>query len=190
MKPPLLCCPPLIETLPQAIRGGGGSFGIVTSTTVKTYPAPSSATIFQSNYQLTIEAATKALDSFQRFAASNIPATLGIEVTLGSGAPKGKIVFEVMGGWYGPSSDLDSVIRPFISTLPAPLWSKRTVGTYLDSTRTLAGGSLDISAPDKRDTFYAKSLITPKNPPMDEKTRRAFITYLANQEGLPVVCGL
>jgi len=165
----------------QALRGAGGSFGIITSTTVKTYAAPPSVTILEYGWRLDISASTSALAAVQRFALTNPPNELGLEVVFGSGSPSGQVSFQLHGGWYGPESDLQAVLQPLLSTLPSPQWSNLYPGSYLDSARSLAGGSLNTSGPQTPDTFYAKSLITPKAAPMTESALQALMTYLANQ---------
>ncbi|KAF6741329.1 glucooligosaccharide oxidase [Ephemerocybe angulata] len=164
-----------------AIRGAAGSFGIVTSTQVQTYAAPSSATIFNYNYNLNINAVTTALANFQTYAVSNIPAQLGLEIVLSKGSSRGTVNLGVTGGWYGAASQLNATLQPFLGPLGNPSWKTVTPGSYLDSAKNLAGGSLDTSNPlGQHDTFYAKSLVTPQSSPMSQTALKAFATYISN----------
>ncbi|KAF5342404.1 hypothetical protein D9611_001388 [Ephemerocybe angulata] len=165
-----------------ALRGAAGSFGIVTSTQVRTFEAPASATIYSYNWKLNITAATQALQTYQQFSLSpELPAELGIEVVLIPGDSRGTVGFNIAGGWYKPAAQLNATLKPFLDRMPEPSSSSFDIGDYLNSAKNLAGGSLDTTAPNGHDTFYAKSLITPERAPMDEKARRAFITYIANE---------
>ncbi|KAF6741334.1 glucooligosaccharide oxidase [Ephemerocybe angulata] len=164
-----------------AIRGAAGSFGIVTSTQVQTYAAPSSATIFNYNYNLNINAAATALANFQTYAMSNIPAQLGLEIVLSKGSSRGTVNFGVVGGWYGAANLLNATLQPFLGPLGNPSRKTVTPGSYLDSAKNLAGGSLDTSNPlGQHDTFYAKSLVTPQSSPMSQTALKAFATYISS----------
>lgn len=103
------------------------------------------------------------------------------EITLSRGTSRGTVRFHVTGGWYGPASQLTATMAPFLSNMPAGPTTTITPGTYINSVQYLAGGSLSTTAPDTRDTFYAKSLMTPASSPMSLAARTAFATYLANQ---------
>jgi hypothetical protein len=87
------------------------------------------------------------------------------------------------GAWYGAAGGLDAAINPLLDIIPQkPLWSNKKVGTYLDSLKSLAGGSLSVTAPDTHDTFYAKSLITPNDSKKQvlAPAQKEFMTYLGN----------
>jgi hypothetical protein len=87
----------------------------------------------------------------------------------------------VLGAWYGAANTFNATIKPLLDKLPKPLWTTFDVGDYRNSLKNLAGGSIDTFEPNGHDTFYAKSLITPKNAPLTAQAERAFITYLTNQ---------
>ncbi|KAH9480021.1 Chitooligosaccharide oxidase [Psilocybe cubensis] len=166
-----------------ALRGAAGSFGITTSITFKTYPVPSSATIIGYNWDLTAAAAADALGRFQTYATSNnIPATFGPELTFSKGSAQGRVTFSLGGGFYGPASQLDAILSPFLSQMPASPGGGRTTGSYINSVASLTGGLPlnTASGPDRRDTFYAKSLMTPQSAPIADAARKAFFNYLAN----------
>lgn len=164
------------------MRGSGGSFGIVTSIEVKTFPQPPSATIFEYEWVLDVDGIAKGIDAFQSYAQSNIPPQIDGEINLFRGPSKGTVVFHVTGGWYGPASQLNATIAPFLNKMPKGPKTTLTVGSYINSVGYLAGGPLDThTAPDGHDTFYAKSLMTPESSPMSLKARTAFASYLANE---------
>ncbi|KAJ3542740.1 hypothetical protein NMY22_g3402 [Coprinellus aureogranulatus] len=165
-----------------AIRGAAPSFGILTQTTVQTVSKPDSSTVYQYGWNLDISAATAALDAYQQYSlTADIPKELGVEVVLAPGDSRGTVSFMVSGAWYGAADAFNSTIKPLLDNFPKPLWSTLDVGDYENSLKNLAGGSLDVSAPNGHDTFYAKSLITPQSAPLTQEAENAFITYIANE---------
>ncbi|KAF8149355.1 glucooligosaccharide oxidase [Crassisporium funariophilum] len=165
-----------------AMRGSGGSFGIATSITVKTFPAPPSATIFSFNWHFTADDAADALGKFQDFVLTDAPAEFGAEMVFTKGDVQGNVSVGLAGGWYGPSDQLNKTLAPFMRVMPPPREMSFDIGDYLHSAVNLAGGSLNtMSAPDGTDTFYAKSLMTPQDSPMSDAARKAFLSSLANE---------
>jgi hypothetical protein len=175
------------------MRGSAGSFGITTSITVKTFPAPPSATIFQYGWDMSVTDASNGIATFQSFVQTNIPPEFGAEINLGRGSASGKVSFQLVGGWYGAANKLDATIAPLLAKLPTNPQTSVNPGSYINSVQLLVGGqSLDTTlAPDRNDTFYAKSLMTPESSPMSPAAIQAFISYLAN-EGFSstMVCGI
>ena len=163
------------------MRGAGPSFGITTAITVKTFPAPSSATVFQYVWNMDPTDAANAVSVFQEFSTSNIPSQFGAEFVIGRGNAAGQLSFGLTGGWYGPEQNLSSVIQPFLSQVGPPASTNLVPGSYIDSVAYLGGGSLSTSGPDSRDTFYAKSLMTPAASPISSAALLAFMNYMANE---------
>ena len=134
------------------------------------------------NYTL----ASQALDLFQEFAKTpNLPPQFGAEIVLTPGAIPGNVSFGLTGTWYGPKSQENITVQPFLEAMP-PINTVHFTGngTWIDNLVQLAGGSLNTSlAPDNTDTFYAKSLIVPESAPLTSAASTAFMKYLAN-EGL------
>jgi hypothetical protein len=160
------------------MRGAAPSFGITTSVTVKTFPAPPSVTIFQYIWNMSPSDAVKAVSAFQQFAETNIPKEFGAELVIGKGSSTGHLYFSLTGGYYG-SESLASIVAPFLGKVRKPDSTEITPGSYIDSVQFLGGlGTLSTSAPDKRDTFYAKSLMTPS---ISDGALTAFLNYAANQ---------
>ncbi|KAK7031100.1 hypothetical protein VNI00_013705 [Paramarasmius palmivorus] len=165
-----------------AFRGAASSFGIVTSWEVNTFEAPSYSIVFSYTWDLDYQTAAQALVDFQSFAGTpDLPPEFGGELTLGRGEVEGNVSFEFIGGWYGAEGGLDSVIQPFLEKLPTPKTNNRLGnGSYIDSVSQLGGG-LDTSGPDTRDTFYAKSLMTPEAEPLTLEAATSFMSYLAHE---------
>lgn len=85
----------------------------------------------------------------------------------------------VTGVWYGPANGFDATLKPLLDILPKPSWSNKDVGDYLNSLESLGEGSIGVTKPEPKDTFYAKSLLTPENKPLNAEAQKPFITYLA-----------
>ncbi|KAF8055350.1 glucooligosaccharide oxidase [Lyophyllum atratum] len=164
------------------LRGSASSFGITTSIEVTTFPAPPSATIFQYDWDLNVTAAAKGIAAFQSFVQTDIPSHFGGEINLFRGPTAGTVTFSLTGGWYAPVQGLNATLAPLMRQMPSGPRTTLQTGTYVNSARILAGGSLDTkSKPDGHDTFYAKSLMTPQSAPMSDAAILAFTKYLANQ---------
>ncbi|KAF7366316.1 Glucooligosaccharide oxidase [Mycena sanguinolenta] len=166
-----------------AIRGASPSFGIVTSIEVQTFAAPASATVFSYKWNMDITTASNAIAALQTFAATNISAQFGAELTFGPGSSSSHVSLELVGAWYGAANLFSSTIAPYLSTLPAPSTSTITPGSYINSVATLAYPQAvnTSTAVEKRDTFYTKSLMTPSDSPMSAAAIKAFVTYMATQ---------
>ncbi|KAF7348830.1 hypothetical protein MVEN_01403000 [Mycena venus] len=165
-----------------AIRGSSSSFGIVTKIVVETFPAPAYAIAFEYQWNLDFKTAAKALGDYQVF-VNNIPTELGLVVLWSKGNTTGYVTFEFGGAWYGSEGQVESVLQPFFDLMPPPTFGTLLGnGTWIDNLATLAMGSLDTSlGPDTNDTFYVKSLVTPQEAPMDDKTRLQFLEHLATE---------
>jgi len=160
-----------------AMRGAGPSFAITTSITVKTFPAPPSATVFQYGWNLNPSDAAHVISTFQTFVQTDLPQEFDAEFVLGKGNSEGTLSIGLTGGWYGPAASFNAVIAPFLGVVPAPSTTTLTVGTYINSVTYLGGkGTLNTTAPDNTDTFYVKSLMT---PPMSDAALLAFMNYTA-----------
>ncbi|KAF9263865.1 glucooligosaccharide oxidase [Marasmius fiardii PR-910] len=163
-----------------ALRGSAPSFGITTSIEVETFAAPEYSIVFSYTWDIPADTASQALIDFQSFASSGIPPEFGAGFTISKSDTQGNLNFNLLGGWYGEQSKLDSVIKPYLDKLPQPKSNDRLGnGTYIDSVSQLGGG-LDLSQPDHTDTFYAKSLMTSEGSPVSKEAVSAYMKYLAN----------
>ncbi|KAF8878851.1 glucooligosaccharide oxidase [Infundibulicybe gibba] len=165
-----------------AMRGSAGSFGITTAIEVTTFEAPPSATFYQYTWNMNVQDAANAMAKFQTYVETNIPPQLGGELVITKGSVRGNVTFALVGAWYGPSAQLNSTLAPYLTSLAPPRNISLQSGTYIESVANIGGGPLDTTAaPDKNDTFYAKSLMTPEKSPMSNSALRAFASYMANQ---------
>ncbi|KAJ7749188.1 glucooligosaccharide oxidase [Mycena metata] len=167
-----------------AIRGASPSFGIATSIEVQTFPAPPSAIVLEYIWNdLDISTATESITSFQTFAITNVPPELGAELLFTKGSSSGKVNLQLNGAWYGAPELFNATFAPYLNTLPATSSANIFPGSYIDSVVTLASPQgLDTSAaPDKSDTFYTKSLMTPSVAPMFAAAIEAFATYMTTE---------
>ncbi|KAJ7042761.1 glucooligosaccharide oxidase [Mycena alexandri] len=164
-----------------AMRGAGPSFAITTSIKFSVYPAPASVIIFQYNWQLDVEKAATALDTFQTFVVEpNLPPEFGAEIVLTRGAIAGNVSWGLTGAWHGDPSLLNGTVAPFLAAMPPLHGVTFTPGNWIESVTVLAGSTLNTSsAPDYTDTFYAKSLMTPEASPMSHAARTSFMKNLA-----------
>jgi hypothetical protein len=169
-----------------AMRGAGSSFGIATSISVRTFPIPSSATIYSFNWQLSASQAVSALSAYQSFAlTANLPADLGPAMVFRRGGALGNVSITLSGGFYRAdpnNTQLLATLAPILSVMPPPSTQSFDTGTYLDSAGHLAGGSLNTTAqPDATDTFYVKSLMTPEKVPMTDEAIGAMMQVIVNE---------
>ena len=166
----------------QAFRGASSSIGVVTSIRVNTFAAPPSATIFVYNWDLSDADAASATKQFQNFVQTNIPAEFSGDIIFQKGSSRGRVNLGLTGGWYGPPDQLAKVIAPFLNALPPPGGQNISSGTYIESVEILGRlGRLNTTGiPDTRDTFYAKSIMTPEASPMTIKTLNALMSYLGD----------
>lgn len=162
-----------------AMRGAGPSFGVTTSFTVQTFPAPPSATVFIYTWNMNPTDAANAVSSFQKFAQTNLPPEFDAEFNFGKGNAQGQVSVRLVGGWYSSPDAFNAVIAPFLATVSKPDNVDLTVSSYIDSVTNLGGkGTLSTTAPDNTDTFYVKSLMT---PPFPDAALLAYTNYIANQ---------
>ena len=158
--------------------------GVVTSIYAKTFAAPPSAIVFGYSWDLSAADAAKATEKFQDFVQTNIPQEITLEVGLTNGSSKGRVNYGLTGGWYGPAEQFDAVIAPLLHNLPTPSRKSVTPGTFIESLGDMGGlsGRLNTSGiDDTRNTFYAKSIMTPEASPMTSKALNAFMSYLGDE---------
>ncbi|KAK7055368.1 Glucooligosaccharide oxidase [Favolaschia claudopus] len=166
-----------------AMRGAGPSMAIATSIEFSVYEAPASVIVFQYNWQLDVENAATALNTFQNFVVQpNLPPEFGAEIVLTRGAVEGNVSFGLTGAWHGDPNQLNGTVAPFLAAMPPLNAVTFTGGNWIESVEFLAGSTLNTStAPDYTDTFYAKSLMTPQASPMNQAARTAFMNGLAHE---------
>ncbi|KAG0141726.1 hypothetical protein CROQUDRAFT_51291 [Cronartium quercuum f. sp. fusiforme G11] len=169
-----------------ASRGAGASFGIIVSFKFQTYPAPSQTTGFSYQWDLSRDEFADALIKYQAFCYTDLPASLGLDANLYKGSSSGRILFNLVGGWFGDNSGFAAAIQPFLAVMPKPTQQSVTPSDWLTNLQGSAGSQrlsssgVDLTA--EHNTFYAKSLTTPASAPPSNASLRAFSQYLS-QEG-------
>ncbi|BGO93310.1 hypothetical protein NBRC10512_000045 [Rhodotorula toruloides] len=159
-----------------ALNGAAPNYGIVTKYYVQAHHKPATAVVFSYTYNSpsTVNAAT-AFESFASFGNTSAPANLGITATIGSGS------IEISGVWYGPRAEFDGVIQPLLDELLPPDSSDVEAMSWIDSATKLAGVD-DLATNGKmlqsRDSFYAKSIMTPSTIPVSVDVLESFFDYL------------
>ena len=99
-----------------ALRGAGSSFGIVAVFRFKTFAAPSTVTVFQSNLPWNGGAATAAgWAKLQDWVQNSMPSEMNFRI-FGS-----SFQTQMQGSYHGTASDLRSAIQPLLSQLGASL---------------------------------------------------------------------
>ncbi|GAA6031367.1 hypothetical protein JCM8097_005626 [Rhodosporidiobolus ruineniae] len=163
------------EDLFWGLNGAAPNFGVVTSYYLQAHHAPVNAVVFSYTYTSpsTTIAAT-ALHSYEQFANLSAPANLGMITNIGVDT------LSVTGVWYGPRAEFDQVIQPLKDELPPSFDESVQEKDWIGAQAQLAGDPLDTQGKmlQSRDTFYAKSLMTPSTIPIDITVWESFLDYL------------
>ncbi|GAA5935569.1 hypothetical protein JCM3775_003354 [Rhodotorula graminis] len=163
-----------------ALKGAAPNFGLVTAYHVQAHHAPANVVIAKYTYSnpSVVNAAT-AFSSMASFGNTSAPANLALQAVVGRSS------LEIVAVWYGPEAELGGVIGPLEDELPPSYDKTATSYSWLGATTELAGVS-DLSTQGKmlqsRDSFYAKSLMTPSTVPISIDTLEAFFDYLWTSE--------
>jgi FAD/FMN-containing dehydrogenase len=122
-----------------ALRGGGGGhLGVVTAFTFHTFAAP---TITRAYLAWPFSAASHVVPDWLRTIPQADPRLWATLKLLGGRThPSGPALF-MSATWTGPSSDMDSALKPFLSSVPTPSTDSRSTASYLDTMVTYAGCS-------------------------------------------------
>ncbi|KAF8529241.1 hypothetical protein BU17DRAFT_37576 [Hysterangium stoloniferum] len=164
-----------------ALRGGGPSFGLVVEWTYLTSAAPPTTVNYGIGFpsSFNIAQATAVYTAWQAFAAS-APEALAMAAVLGR-SDSGKVSLSLEGNYYGTLSKAKSVLAPLVASVGhGGTLTTKALG-WIEGLEAFAGGdgTLNTSAPDGHDTFFAKSLIT--SQPSSNASIKSWITYLATQ---------
>ncbi|KAJ7216861.1 glucooligosaccharide oxidase [Mycena haematopus] len=166
-----------------ALRGAGGSFGIVTTMHFRTHEIPKAATTYRFNWILDVEQSIAVLLAYQNASAQpDLPNELGIRHELRRGLNPGTVNHSLTGTWNGPADQFNAILDRFLKHYPEPVDSHVHNGTYLESLIYHSDkGTLNTTNPDDHDTFYAKSLATPQDHLLTEEAITKFVHVVANQ---------
>ncbi|KAI5803910.1 hypothetical protein EDC01DRAFT_478425 [Geopyxis carbonaria] len=153
-----------------ALRGAGDSFGVVTEFRLATHAAPENGVRFTYDFSpLLGDAAAQAavFAAVQRFAVEEAPPEMALRVQQGFGA------YQVTGVFWGTRSHFDRTIAPLLSLLPTPPATATVIeGGWLDCLVAFNDNTPlnDTTLIDTGDTFYTKSLTTPRAFPLSSLT--------------------
>ncbi|KIJ37494.1 Glucooligosaccharide oxidase, partial [Sphaerobolus stellatus SS14] len=171
-----------------AIRGGGPSFGLVTTWKFRTLEAANMTISYFITFKrpLSAEAATNAYLIWQRVCGPfpEPSDNLATAVVFSPAEEEGTVHMRFQGNWYGPKEDADAWLNPFMYNLQVagltPILNATAHDDWLDGLRVFADNkSLDTPMPDTPDNFFAKSLIT-----MDASPAwliRNWVNYMAKE---------
>ncbi|KAF8990467.1 hypothetical protein BDQ17DRAFT_1433750 [Cyathus striatus] len=165
-----------------ALRGAAPSFGITTSTQVRTHPVPLSVTAFTYGWEMPPAEVARAIENFQSFSQTNLPSRLGAQMLLFRGNRDGTVIFYFKGAWYGPTNQFPGVIQPYLNTLPRGFLANTTTGSYRRTAEILGlTDTLNTTVrPENDDYFYARSVMVPQSAPMSTQSLQALAQYLAS----------
>ncbi|KAK4157552.1 putative FAD-linked oxidoreductase YvdP [Chaetomidium leptoderma] len=156
-----------------ALRGAGGSMGIVTEFRFKTFEVPENLTYFVAPVQWPTEArALVGVQAVQEF-AETMPAELNMRLFIA------RRFVNLEGLYYGDKEGLQAALAPLIKKTNATLALAKT-GGWLDQVKYFGGGSAIDQGHGYEDheTFYSTSLYTKA---LDETQLQTFVSYWFNQ---------
>lgn len=166
-----------------ALRGAGGSYGIITAFGVQTHAAPSTLVygIYKWDDQ-SVDATAGILSAYQNWSSTSAPKEWGSTLNMNAGSSRGLVNMSFTITYMGDQSTFNNVISSLLAQLPAPTTTPTpTSQGWKDTLQLLAGNqNLNTSlANDYQDTFYAKSIMTPQASPMSMDALTNFATYLS-----------
>lgn len=134
-----------------ALRGAAASYGIVTSWSYSTLPAPSSNIYWEINFSSSLSQSDlkDALVAMQSFVlGTTLPDEFWVEAVLGADG-NGGISLAFNGAYFGTKSDFKTLIAPFENTLPRGYQSTSKSYDWIGILQQLnEGESLSTSKPE------------------------------------------
>jgi FAD/FMN-containing dehydrogenase len=147
-----------------ALRGGGGSFGVVTAMTFATRPAPRVHTFFRS---WDLDHGETVLGAWQHW-TTTVDRRLWSTCKLLADRATGRTRVLVAGTWIGPAAELEGQLAPLLRAVSVPPSSSQDhTRSYADAMLFEAGCSglsptsctAQALSPSKREPFAATSVI-------------------------------
>ncbi|EJF58331.1 FAD-binding domain-containing protein [Dichomitus squalens LYAD-421 SS1] len=170
-----------------AATGAGASFGIITSFTTVTRPAPNSTAFAYEFKNYTYKEASAGLQAWQAFASNStnkLDPNVGLQIHVdpNPSAPHG-VVFSVSGVYYGADkAKVNSTFAPLLKKLGTPTSILLQEQDWITSVLHLADAK-NISqlnttlASDTHDYFYATSTFISEQRPMVQAASDALFKY-------------
>ncbi|KAK3906372.1 putative FAD-linked oxidoreductase YvdP [Staphylotrichum tortipilum] len=156
-----------------ALRGAGGSMGIVTEFRFKTFEVPEKLTYFVATVQWPTEArALMGMGAVQEF-AKTMPAELNMRLFIA------RRFINLEGLFYGDKEGLQAVLQPLMKQTNATLALAQT-GGWLDQVKHF-GGSSNIDqghGHEEHETFYSTSMYTNA---LTDAQLQTFVSYWFKQ---------
>lgn len=116
-----------------ALRGAGGSMGVVTEFQFQTFAVPEQVTIFVASAPWKQDKAAAGLKAFQDYVANTMPAELNMRLFLN------RIYANFEGLYYGDKAGLVAALQPFLNATNGTLQYTQT-GTWLDQVKHFGNG--------------------------------------------------
>ncbi|KAF3934813.1 hypothetical protein ABW20_dc0110552 [Dactylellina cionopaga] len=156
-----------------ALRGAGGSFGIIVAMKFNTFPAPDSNVVYNYSFNWNQTQARASLDALQAYVNSTqFPRELNLRYWIGT------FNVQVVGVYYGNTTAFNTAINPLLSKLGTPASSGVSVMNWLDTLNNYAYASMSPPLDyDTHETFFAKSLMTTQ---LSSASMDAFVAYWFN----------
>ncbi|KAI5806092.1 hypothetical protein EDC01DRAFT_133870 [Geopyxis carbonaria] len=156
-----------------ALRGAGSSYGIVTSFTLQTHPAPTNGVQFTYAFaNTTIDDKVRIFTAMQDYAQHTAPSNMALRLwTLTD-------VFEITGVFWGSAAAFNTTIAPLLDSwhlTPKPTITSRG---WLASLSAFANDA-PLAQPavyTAHETFFAKSLVAPE--PLTPTSLASFFTFM------------
>ncbi|CAG8493318.1 5215_t:CDS:2 [Acaulospora colombiana] len=164
-----------------ALKGAGPSFGIVTSWTYATVPAPPTAVAYDIDlpYFLTPESLASTFNKFQSFVRT-APKELAMSFSMGAYANGVILGGFFQGNYFGTKAEFEALVNPFIESVQGTV---RDANEYADWTKVLVHNayneSLVTATPYPQSTFFTKSYVAVDT--LSDAAVANWTTYLVNK---------
>ncbi|KAI0744342.1 FAD-binding domain-containing protein [Daedaleopsis nitida] len=176
-----------------AARGAGASFGIITSFTTVTQPAPDSYAFEYTFPNFSAAEASKGLRAWQQFSSDKtrpVDARLGLELHVVPGGKHGA-VFSIKGAFYNAdAAQANATMAPLLKELGSDYTLVSTQQNWIESVLAVAGTAAqtidELNTQGRKDTpdfFFATSTFVSQNDQLGARSADALMNYLYNRGG-------
>jgi hypothetical protein len=126
------------------------------------------------------------MENFQKLTYGDLPLNFAAQIFV-SMMDATQFSLSLFGAHYGPFSSYNQTVQPFLDIFPgSPVQTLVVQGDWLTALNASAFGvgALNTSSqPEVRDSFYAKSIMTPEAEPLTTEAINATFEYLAAKGG-------